>query len=227
MTVTLVTGAGAFAETNVRVLSQGMGAIAANDRTYVSTGPDRVAAATLACIAEHGVRAVTVEHIADEAGVSRASVYRWFPGGRSDVLLAAGGREMDRFFAEIEPRLAAADTLDDVLAEGLSGAVRFLRDNKPLHALLEHEPELVLPHLAFHRMGTAFAVAAAVALRHLHRFLTEDDARRATELVARLALSHTLSPSADLDMGDLDAARRHVHRFVTPGLVPLTESPRS
>ena len=158
-----VTGAGAFPETNLCVLSQGMGAIAANDRTYVSTGPDRVAAATLACIAEHGVRAVTVEHIADEAGVSRASVYRWFPGGRSDVLLAAGGREMDRFFAEIEPRLAAADTLDDVLAEGLSGAVRFLRDNKPLHALLEHEPELVLPHLAFHRMGTAFAVAAAVA----------------------------------------------------------------
>ena len=86
---------------------------------------------------------------------------------------------------------------------------------------VEHEPELVLPHLAIDRMGTAFAVAAAVALRHLHRFLNEDDARRATELVARLALSHTLSPSADLDMGDLDAARRHVHRFVTPGLVPL------
>ncbi len=114
---------------------------------------------------------MTVERIAVEAGVSRASVYRWFPGGRADVLLAAGRREMDRFFAEIEPRLAEADTLDDVLAEGLSAAVRFLRDNKPLHALLEHEPELVMPHLAFDRMGTAFAVAAEVALRHLDRFL--------------------------------------------------------
>jgi AcrR family transcriptional regulator len=205
-----------------------MGAIAANDHTYAATGVERVAVAALACIAEHGVRAVTVERIADEAGVSRASVYRWFPGGRADVLLAAGGHEMDRFFAEIEPRLAAAETLDDVLAEGLCGAVCFLRANKPLHALLEHEPELVLPHLAFDRMGTAFAVAAAVALRHLDRFLAEDDARRATELVARLALSHTLSPSADLDMGDLDAARRQVHRFVTPGLVPLAPvTPRS
>lgn len=205
-----------------------MGAIAANEHTYVSAGPDRVARAALVCIAEDGVRAVTVERIADEAGVSRASVYRWFPGGRSEVLLAAGGQEMERFFAEIEPRLAAADTLDDVLAEGLSGAVRFLGDSKPLHALLEHEPELVLPHLAFDRMGTAFAVAAAVALRHLHPFLNDGDSRRATEMVARLTLSHTLSPSADLDLGDLDAARRHVRRFVTPGLVPLVPArPRS
>lgn len=204
-----------------------MGVIAARERRHLRTGPERVADAALACVADHGVRAVTVEHIAIEAGVSRASVYRWFPGGRTDVLLAAGRQELERFFTELEPRLAAADTLDDVLAEGLSGAVRFLRESKPLHALLANEPELVMPHLAFDRMGTAFAVAAAVAERHLRRFLDEGDARRATELVARLALSHTLSRSADLDVGDLDAARHHVHRFVTPGLVPLIDSPRS
>ena len=201
-----------------------MAAIAASDRTALGNGPPRVAEAALACIAGHGVRAVTLEHIALEAGVSRATVYRWFPGGRSDVLLAAGRHEMDRFFAEIEPRLAAARTLDDVLAEGLAGAVGFLRHSRPLEALLEHEPELVLPHLAFDRMGTAFVVAAAVAQRHLSPFLDEVDARRATELVARLALSHTLSPSADLDLEDVDAARRHIRRFVTPGLVPRTAS---
>jgi AcrR family transcriptional regulator len=199
-----------------------MGAIAATERRPALTGAERVADAALGCIAEHGVKAVTVEHIAVEAGVSRASVYRCFPGGRSDVLLAAGARELGRFFAELEPRLVAAGTLDDVLAEGLAGAVRFLRSSRPLQSLLANEPELVLPHLAFDRMGTAFAVAAAVAERHLRPFLDEVDARRATELVARLALSHTLTPSADLDMGDTDAARRHVRRFVTPGLVPRT-----
>jgi AcrR family transcriptional regulator len=204
-----------------------MGAIAASERRHLSTGPERVADAALACIADHGVRAVTVERIAIEAGVSRASVYRWFPGGRNDVLLAAGRREVNRFFTEVEPRLAAAVTLDDVLAEALSGAVRFLRDSKPLHALLANEPELVMPHLAFDRTGTAFTVATEVAGRHLRRFLDEDDARRATELIARLTLSHTLSPSADLDVGDLDAARRHVHRFVTPGLAPHTDALRS
>jgi AcrR family transcriptional regulator len=204
-----------------------MGAIAAGDRRTVSTGPERVADAALACIADHGVRAVSVERIAVEAGVSRASIYRWFPGGRSDVLLAAGARELQRFFTELEPRLAAADTLDDALAAGLSTTVRFLRDSKPLHALLEHEPELVFPHLAFDRMGTAFDVAAQVAIAHLHRFLGDPDARRAAELVARLALSHTLSPSADLDVGDPDVARRLVHRFVTPGLVPRSQATRS
>ncbi len=203
-----------------------MGVIAATERS--TSGADRVADAALEWIAEHGVRALTVEQVAVEAGVSRASVYRWFPGGRSDVLLAAGAKEMARFFAELEPRLAAATTLDDVLAEGLAGAVRFLRESRPLHALLRHEPELVLPHLAFDRMDTAFALAAQVAGAHLRPYLCEQDAHRATELVARLALSHTLSPSADVDVGDLDAARRLVHRFVTPGLVPLTpRTPRS
>ena len=197
-----------------------MGAIAESERRTAATGPERVADAALACIADHGVRAVTVERIAVEAGVSRASVYRWFPGGRSDVLLAAGALEMARFFAELEPRLASADTLDDVLAEGLSTTVTFLRGSKPLQALLEHEPELVLPHLAFDRMGTAFEVAAEVAMHHVHRFLGDPDARRAVELVARLALSHTMSPTADLDMADVAVARRLVHRFVTPGLVP-------
>ena len=194
-----------------------MGAIAASERT---TGAERVAEAALACIAEHGVRAVSVERIAVEAGVSRASVYRWFPGGRTDVLLAAGYREMERFFSILDPRLTRAETLDDVLAEGLATTVAFLRESRPLHALLEHEPELVFPHLAFDRMGTAFDLAASVALHHVHRFLGEPDARRAIELVARLALSHTLSPSADLDVADVDVARRLVHRFVTPGLVP-------
>jgi AcrR family transcriptional regulator len=200
-----------------------MGAIATSD--IVASGPERVADAALACIADHGVRAVSVERIALEAGVSRASIYRWFPGGRRDVLLAAGVREMDRFLSVLEPRLAAAATLDDVLGEGLATTVRFLQQSKPLHALLEHEPELVFPHLAFDRMGTAFDFAAQVALAHLHRFLDDPDARRAIELVARLALSHTLSPSADLDVGDPDVARRLVHRFVTPGLVPLTVQP--
>src|SRR5436190_22162838 len=104
-----------------------MGAIAASE--HLTSGPERVAEAALACIAEHGVRAVSVERIAVKAGVSRATVYRWFPGGRSDVPLAAGAREMDRFFAQLEPRLAAATTLDDVLAEGLATTVRFLRES--------------------------------------------------------------------------------------------------
>jgi hypothetical protein len=133
---------------------------------------------------------------------------------------------MQRFFEVLEPSLAAAQTLDDCLAAGLSTTVGFLRGSRPLRALIELEPELVFPHLAFDRMGTAFDVAAQVAIHHLHRFLGDPDARRAAELVARLALSHTLSPSADLDVADPAVAKQHVRRFVTPGLVPL-QSPRS
>lgn len=204
-----------------------MAAIPATDRGSLddavtgdtaTTGRERVAAAARDGIARDGVRAVTVERVAAEAGVGRASIYRWFPGGREEVLLAAGLAELDRFLDEVEPRLAAAPTLDDALAHGLATTVRFLRTSPVLASVMAHEPELVLPHLAFDRMDTAFDVAAGVAVRHLTRFLDERDARRAAELVARLALSHALNPSADLDAGDPDAARRLVSRFITPGL---------
>jgi len=201
-----------------------MAAITATDRGTTGdtapTGADRVAAAALELIADHGVSALTVEAVAVEAGVGRASVYRWFPGGRDDVVRAAGLVELGRLLDELEPCLAAATTLDEALGDGLAVTVRFLRSSRPLQSVMAHEPELVLPHLAFDRMDTAFDVAAGVALRHLTRFVDERDARRAAELVARLALSHTLNPSADLDAGDPDAARRLVTRFVTPGLVP-------
>jgi AraC-like DNA-binding protein len=46
----------------------------------------RIIDATLACLARHGTAKTTVDDIARQAGVSRATVYRAFPGGtRSSV----------------------------------------------------------------------------------------------------------------------------------------------
>ena len=51
----------------------------------------RIIDATLVCLARHGTVKTTVDDIARESGVSRATVYRAFPGGRDEILARGGG----------------------------------------------------------------------------------------------------------------------------------------
>ena len=50
---------------------------------------ERVVESAERCFAQYGVAKTTVEDVARLAGVSRASVYRYFPGGRDEIVLAA------------------------------------------------------------------------------------------------------------------------------------------
>ena len=51
-----------------------------------ATTRERVLEACYACIARHGLDRTTVEDVAREAGLSRATIYRAFPGGRDDLV---------------------------------------------------------------------------------------------------------------------------------------------
>ena len=49
-------------------------------------GRERILEATYACVARYGLGKTTVEDAAREAGVSRATVYRHFPGGKDQLV---------------------------------------------------------------------------------------------------------------------------------------------
>ena len=57
------------------------------------------------CIERHGMAKTTVDDVAAASGVSRATIYRIFPGGKDEVLRDTVGWEMDRFF--LPPRRGA------------------------------------------------------------------------------------------------------------------------
>lgn len=190
------------------------------------TAADRIADAALRCIADQGIKATTVEAIAVEAGVGRATVYRHFPGGRAEVILAAGQRELERFAAMLAPECDAATTLEDLLVVAVRGASNALSSSGPIQELLEREPELVVPHLGFDRMPDVFIVAGELMRPHLRRFVPDDRASdRLAEWITRLVLSHHLVPSADVDLDDDDAVRAYLHQFVLPGLSALSPTP--
>ena len=47
---------------------------------------ERLLEAAYAVVARRGMARTTVEDVAREAGVGRATVYRWFPGGREQLV---------------------------------------------------------------------------------------------------------------------------------------------
>jgi AcrR family transcriptional regulator len=177
---------------------------------------DRILAAAPRCIARWGLGKTTLDDLAREAGCSRASIYRRFPGGKDHVLAAALLYEEARFFDGLSGALEAAGSLEDLVVTGLVGAASFIDENDALQYLIEHEPELVLPHIAFERVGPMLYRVAAFAGPHLERYLTPTDAVVAAEWCTRLLLSYTLHPSEHLDLRDEADTRRFVRTFVLP-----------
>src|SRR5688572_23837277 len=87
---------------------------------------DRLVAAMLECIGRWGVAKTTADDIARAAGVSRATLYRAFPGGKEVAFEALLRHELGRFFALVERRFDEADSLEDLLVVGAVEAAPFL-----------------------------------------------------------------------------------------------------
>ena len=180
---------------------------------------ERLAEAMLDCISRWGVAKTTADDIARAAGVSRATLYRAFPGGKEVALEALVRREVARFFDRITPELAAADTLEDLLVVGAVEAAVFLRSHAALGYVLSHEPERVLPGFAAGRLDGGLAIATAFVAGHLDRFVPDaTHAAECAELVVRLLLSYAIDPSPTVDLTDPASVRRFVRTFVLPVL---------
>ena len=106
---------------------------------------ERVAAATVACLAERGLRGTTLDAVADAAGCGRATIYRAFPGGRREVLLCAADREIGRALAAAGAAADGADDLAVAVAAAVVASARFLAGHAALDRLLAEDPGAVLP----------------------------------------------------------------------------------
>jgi AcrR family transcriptional regulator len=194
-------------------------AVAEGARPAADPPSARVLAATITCLGRWGLTKTTLDDIAREAGLSRATVYRLFPGGKDVVVRAAVASEVDALQRGLATGLAGCETLEDVLVGTITYVTRTLAEHAVLQFLLEHEPDQVLPHLAFGRFDQLLDAAAAMTLPWLAPHLGPELAARGGEWVARLVLSYALAPSEWFDLGDDCDARRFTRTFLLPGLV--------
>lgn len=186
-----------------------------------STQRVRIVDAALRCLARQGTHKTTADDLAREAGISRATLYRTFPGGREAVLGAVVETEVARFFSGLAVVMGEATDLEDVLVAGMVAAARRLSSHAALDYLLVHEPDVVLPHLAFDRMDRLLAVASAFAAPFFGRWLEPEQAVRAAEWAVRILVSYLATPAPGADLCDPAQARHLVSTFVIPGIQAL------
>ena len=181
----------------------------------------RVVTGMLDCIARWGLAKTTADDIARAAGISRATLYRAFPGGKDVAFDAVLRHEAARFFDTVTARLDDADDLLEVLVVGITEAARFLTEHAALRYVLAHEPERVLPAFTFDRLERTLAVATAFTVPHLRRFVADPDAAAdGAEWVVRILLSYAMNPSPALPLTDPDGVRRFAATFLIPALLP-------
>lgn len=197
--------------------------LAVFERPSLGGAEHRVVTATLSCIGRWGLAKTTLDDVAREAGVSRATVYRLFPGGKPALLQASGVHEMCRLLAEVTGSVAQAESIDELLSTAVVGAARWIRHNAPLQMLMRHEPEVLLPFLAFDRQGPLLSAAVIFLSSSVERFTTVQVAEEAVEWMTRLVISYTFTPSQTIDLTREADVARLISTHLLPG-IRLAES---
>jgi AcrR family transcriptional regulator len=192
--------------------------LGADDRTSTRV---RIVDGALRCLARQGVAKSTVDDIARQSGLSRATVYRTFPRGKDDILAAVVETETARLFSSLAVAMGEAADLEDVLVAGMVESARWLSTHDALAYLLAHEPGVVLPHLTFAELDRVLLVAGDLAAPFFARWLEPEQASRAAEWAVRIVLAYTSDRNPGADLTDPDETRALVRAFVLPGILAL------
>jgi AcrR family transcriptional regulator len=193
--------------------------------TATSTDPElrsRVLDAAVRCIGRWGLAKTTLDDISREAGCSRASVYRVFPGGKERLVEALAAAEASKFFASLDRRIVPAETLADVLIAGIGEALLLLHAHPALRFLAQYEPDRL--GLAPGETGMSSVLDAAVTFTasHLERFISPDKVPGAAEWIVRMVLSYAMWPTTGASPLPHDRVVNLVDSFILPPLSSWT-----
>lgn len=175
---------------------------------------DRILDAVRACSERWGTERLTVDDISRTSGVSRATIYRFFPGGKDVLFEALRVRELEEFFADLKSAVTDATTLDDLLVNTVVTATQHLRDDQHLALMLAAEPGTVLSELTSSGVPRIVGYASDFLAPYVAPFTDADQAPMVIDVLVRLTISYFLAPSELVDLGDPDTVRTLLVPFV-------------
>ena len=178
----------------------------------------RVLDAALTCIARVGLAKTTLDDVAREAGCARATVYRCF-ANKHQLLVALVAREALALRDAIAEAAAPHDSFEDAITAAVVTSAQFLTGHPALGFVCAHEPEVLIPYLAFEREDAVLREAAALVAPAFARFCDPPTAERLGEWLARTTLSYLCNPSDNFNVSDPASVRVLVGAFIVPGFV--------
>ncbi len=191
---------------------------------------ERILAAAAQQVEDFGLRRFTIDDVARRLGVSRVTIYRYFPR-RNRLVEAVLLRELHRFLEQVGAAVDPCPTLEEKLVEGVVFALGYLHRHRLLQRVLRTEPELILPALTL-RAGPVLAAGrqfiADVARQQPGEnrlSLTPTELEAVSELLARAVLSFLLTPDSVLGMQTDEQVRSFAEHYLAPTLRALVSLP--
>jgi len=183
----------------------------------------RLLMSTYTCVARFGLAKTTVEDVVKESGVSRATIYRHFPGGRDELLRETVGWEIGRYFIRLADHVQDAPDLAGLLEDGLVFARRTLLEHELLQKILVTEPERLLGLLSTEATKTLPFIADFLRPylqreARAGRLRAGVDLDRAAEYLARAVLSLIGAPGR-FDLEDPAQVQSLVRRELLGGIL--------
>lgn len=180
---------------------------------------ERILQATYACVASEGLDGITLEAAAREAGVARATVYRYFPGGREELLGATTSWAVGQFFADLTRDAEGATGFAEWMERILISAGWRLEQHQVLHDVLQQDADQVVPSLAKVIPIVFGVLREEVARRLAYEQLRPDvDVGQASDILARMMVSF-MGTSGSWRLDDPDDVRRLVREHLLAGVL--------
>ncbi|WP_216216841.1 TetR/AcrR family transcriptional regulator [Amycolatopsis aidingensis] len=178
----------------------------------------RIIEAATACLDRVGLAKTSLSDVAAEAGVTRQTVYRYFPGLK-DILRAVALAGVEEFAGRMEQHLASCGSAAEAAAESVVFAVRTIPDEPYLGLLLK------AGEADFFTDGVISSLSFSYGARILRNVpvdwsavgvTTDEDLQGLAEILMRLFMSFLQYPSTPA-LTD-DGLRTLIRRWVGPAL---------
>jgi AcrR family transcriptional regulator len=161
---------------------------------------ERILGATFEALEDFGLSRTTVEDVAHRAGLSRQTVYRYFPS-KDALIVSLVAREEEAFIVGVREAIEGHEDLGPAIANGVRFVLRFAREHPLLDRLLTTDPHAFLPYLT--TRGLPVVIRAREAMVDLlgprAPHLPNDALRGALDAATRAIVSYVVTPSERLD----------------------------
>lgn len=172
---------------------------------------DQIVAGAARAAIESSLQKMTVADVASASGVSRATVYRHFEGGREEIVSALVRSEFQTFLGLVARAAEEATSLEEMLVRGLMTARGLADEHELLQRELSVEPEVVIPYLTVESRQVLDLIAGFFEVRLGPFGWPVDDIAAKSQYLARMFLSY-VEASGSWDLADADQVTTLVRR---------------